>query len=275
MNIEQKAYTLGDLGHANSGVSVKSAEELESMWAAGQIVGQTLQHLRTIIAPGMRTRELDAIAERKIRSSGGVPAFKGYRGFPGTLCVSVNQQVVHGIPGNLIIKDGDVVSLDLGAIVDGFYGDSAITVAVGHVSEQAERLLQVCEASLWAGIKQVYPGNRLGDISAAVEGSIEQSGKYGIVRDYGGHGIGRALHEEPFVPNFGPAGRGMLLRSGMVLAIEPMVNLGGDGTRELGDHWTVVTADGSWSAHFEHTVAVTDGGPRVLTAVGSSVTPVE
>jgi len=167
----------------------------------------------------------------------------------------------------LVIREGDIVSLDLGAIVDGFYGDGAITVAVGEVPERVQRLLQVCEASLMAGIAQARPGNRLGDISAAVQGEIERRGKYGIVREYGGHGIGRALHEEPFIPNFGPPGRGVLLRPGMVIAIEPMVNLGGDGTRVLPDQWTVVTADGSLSAHFEHTVAITGEGPQILTAV--------
>jgi methionyl aminopeptidase len=237
------------------------------MGEAGRIVGLTLQKLRETIEPGMHTLELDVIAEKEIRRLGGKPAFKGYRGFPATLCVSVNDQIVHGIPGNKLIKEGDIVSLDLGAIVDGFYGDSAITVAVKGLSDAERRLLDVCEASLWAGIDQVRAGNRLGDISAAIQGEIERSGPYGIVREYGGHGIGRALHEEPFLPNFGPPSRGMVLRPGMVIAIEPMVNLGGDTTRVLSDRWTVVTADKSLSAHFEHTVAVTEDGPQVLTKV--------
>jgi len=236
------------------------------MREAGYIVGRALQKLRESIQPGMRTRDLDSIAEQEIRRLGGKPAFKGYRDFPATLCVSVNEQIVHGIPGDLVVRNGYIVSLDLGAIVDGFYGDSAITVAVGGVPLREQRLLQVCEAGLHAGIQQMRPGNRLGDVSAAIQGSIARDGQYGIVREYGGHGVGRALHEEPFLPNFGPAGRGMLLRPGMVIAIEPMVNLGGDDTRVLPDRWTVVTVDGARSAHFEHTVAVTEGSPVVLTA---------
>ena len=264
---QQSAYNMAELGRTGGGITLKSAQELVSMREAGRIVGLAHQKLRESVRPGMRTRDLDAIAEREIRSLGGMPAFKGYRGFPATLCVSVNDQIVHGIPGDLVIKEGDVVSLDLGAIVDGYYGDAAITVTVGTVPELVQRLLEVCEASLHAGIAQARAGNRLTDISAAVQGEIERQGKYGIVRDYGGHGIGRALHEEPFIPNFGQPGRGVLLRSGMVIAIEPMVNLGGDATRVLADEWTVVTADGSLSAHFEHTVAITEDGPQVLTAV--------
>ena len=266
MKTQKSPYDLAPLGRSGNGVTIKSPKELESMREAGKIVGLTLQKLRASIEPGMRTRDLDAIAEKEIRNLGGKTAFKGYRGFPCTLCVSVNQQIVHGIPGDLVVNEGDIVSLDLGAIVDGFYGDSAITVAVGEVSEADRRLMEVCESSLWAGIAQVRPGNRLGDISAAIQADIEQSGRYGIVREYGGHGIGRMLHEEPFVPNFGLPDRGMLLRPGMVIAIEPMVNLGGDDTRVLADRWTVETADGSRSAHFEHTVAITEEGSQVLTA---------
>jgi methionyl aminopeptidase len=237
------------------------------MREAGKIVGLTLKKLREVIKPGISTVELDRFAEQEIRKQGGIPAFKGYRGFPGTVCVSVNEQIVHGIPGELVIRYGDIVSLDLGAIVDGFYGDSAITVGVGAISTEDQRLLQVCEDSLWAGIRQVCPNNRIGDIGAKIEETIENHGRYGIVREYGGHGIGHMLHEEPFIPNFGLPGRGLMLRSGMVIAIEPMVNLGGDATRVLNDNWTVVTVDGARSAHFEHTVAVTNEGFEVLTSV--------
>ena len=267
MKTQKSPYNIALAGPAGNGMTIKSAKELESMREAGRMVGLTLQKLKAAIRPGMRTLDLDVIAEREVRSMGGKPAFKGYRGFPSTLCVSVNQQIVHGIPGELVVNQGDIVSLDLGAIVDGLYGDSAITVAVGEASQEDQRLLEVCESSLWAGIRQVRAGNRLGDVSSAIEHEIRRSGPYGIVREYGGHGVGYALHEEPFVPNFGAPGRGLMLRSGMVIAIEPMVNLGGDDTRVLADRWTVVTADGSRSAHFEHTVAVTDGGPEVLTAV--------
>lgn len=254
-----------DLGQSGNGITIKSSSELESMREAGRIVGFVLRKLRHTIEPGIRTLELDVIAEKEIRRLGGIPAFKGYRGFPGTLCVSVNEQIVHGIPGGQVIQEGDIVSLDLGAIVDGLYGDSAITVPVGHVPEETKRLMEVCEASLFAGIQMVRPGNRLGDISAAIQNQIEKSGDYGIVREYGGHGVGRALHEEPFLPNFGAPSRGIMLRPGMVIAIEPMVNGGGDATKTLTDKWTVVTADNSISAHFEHTVAVTDNEPRILT----------
>jgi methionyl aminopeptidase len=253
-------------GDRDNGITIKSNEELNRMRDAGRIVGLTLQKLRELIEPGISTMELDRIAEREIRGQGGIPAFKGYRGFPGTLCVSVNEQIVHGIPSELVIKNGDIVSLDLGAIVDGFYGDSAVTVGVGSISIEDQRLLEVCENSLWAGIRQVRPNNRIGDIGAKIEETIENHGRYGIVREYGGHGIGHLLHEEPFIPNFGLPGRGLLLRPGMVIAIEPMVNLGGDSTRVLDDNWTVVTADGARSAHFEHTVAVTNEGFEVLTS---------
>ena len=265
MTSQQPAYKLTAVGRSGSGVSIKSSQELEAMRAAGGIVGATLKKLRESIEPGMRTRELDAIAERHIRSLGGKPAFKGYRGFPATLCVSVNDEVVHGIPGGRVIREGDIVSLDLGAIVDGLYGDAAITVTVGGVPKRELRLLEVCEASLHAGIAQARPGNRLGDVSAAIQAEVERGESYGLVRQYGGHGIGRSLHEEPFLPNFGQAGRGLLLESGMVIAIEPMVNLGDEDTRVMPDGWTVVTTDGSRSAHFEHTVAITDDGPVVLT----------
>lgn len=237
------------------------------MWEAGQIVGKTHQVLRRSVAPGISTLELDAIAEREIRGMGGTPAFKGYRGFPGTLCVSVNDEIVHGIPGGRVVEDGDLVSLDLGAIVGGLYGDAAITVSVGEPSEALQRLLDAGEAGLYAGIAQSLAGNRIGDISSAIQQEIERHGAYGIVREYVGHGIGRQLHEQPSVPNYGPAGRGVQLRENMAIAIEPMVNLGTHETVLLDDDWTVKTADASPSVHFEHTVIITGGEPIITTKV--------
>lgn len=237
------------------------------MTEAGRITGLTLLKLRDSIAAGMTTADMDAIAEREIRALGGLPAFKGYRGFPATLCISLNEEIVHGIPGSRVIKDGDIVGLDLGAIVDGMYGDSALTVAVGETSQEINEQMETGRAALLAGIAKVRAGNRVGDVSAAVQEEIERRGRYGIVREYVGHGIGRQLHEEPSVPNYGAAGRGPLLRPGMAIAIEPMVNLGTQETRVLDDDWTVVTADGMPSVHFEHTVLVTDGDPIVTTSV--------
>ena len=264
--MQHYAFSTIEASAIATGPTVKSARELELMREAGRVVGFTLGLLRAALEPGITTRELDAMAEREIRGQGAIPAFKGYRDFPATLCVSVNEQVVHGIPGDRVISEGDIVSMDLGAIVDGLYGDAAITVAAGSVPEEVSRLLQVTQESLMAGVRAVRPGNRIGDVSAAVQTDVERQGTYGIVREYVGHGIGRALHEEPQVPNYGISGRGPLLQAGMVLAIEPMVNLGGAETRVLEDGWTVVTADGSLSAHFEHSVAVTDGEPVVMTA---------
>ena len=252
---------------AGTGVTVKSKRELDLMWEAGQIVGHAHNVLRSSVAAGMTTRELDAIAEREIVALGGKPAFKGYRGFPATLCVSINDEIVHGIPGGAVIEAGDLVSLDLGAIVGGLYGDAAITVPVGPVPDELTALLEAGEASLWAGIGEVRPGRRIGDVSAAIQAEVERRGDYGIVREYVGHGIGTRLHEDPQVPNFGVAGRGLLLRAGMAIAIEPMVNLGTHETRVLDDDWTVVTADGSRSVHFEHTILVTDGEPIITTKV--------
>lgn len=237
------------------------------MTEAGRITGLTLLKLRDAIKAGMTTADMDEIAEREIRALGGIPAFKGYRGFPATLCISLNEQIVHGIPGGRVIKDGDIVGLDLGAIVDGMYGDSALTVAVGETKDEIKAQMETGRAALFAGIAQVRAGNRVGDVSAAVQEEIERRGRYGIVREYVGHGIGRQLHEEPSVPNYGAAGRGPLLRPGMAIAIEPMVNLGTQETRVLDDDWTVVTADGKPSVHFEHTVVVTEGDPIVTTKV--------
>jgi methionyl aminopeptidase len=237
------------------------------MIEAGRITGLTLLKLRDSIAAGMTTADMDAIAEREIRALGGIPAFKGYRGFPATLCISINEEIVHGIPGGRVIKELDIVGLDLGAIVDGMYGDSALTVSVGEPQKVVQEQLETGRAALFAGIAMVRAGNRIGDISAAVQEEIERRGKYGIVREYVGHGIGRNLHEEPQVPNFGSPARGPLLRPGMARAIEPMVNLGTNATRVLDDDWTVVTADGMPSVHFEHTVIVTEGDPVVTTKV--------
>jgi len=228
------------------------------------LVAQTLEALKGLISPGVTTEELDRFAEEFIRERGGIPAFKGYRGYPKTLCVSVNEEVVHGIPDKRRLKEGDIVSLDLGVVIDGYYGDAAITVAVGEVSEVAKRLIKVTEEALYKGIEQARPGNRLTDISHVIQRHVEEAG-FSVVREFVGHGIGRQLHEEPQVPNFGPPNRGPLLEVGMVLAIEPMVNAGTWQVRISKNGWTVVTADGSLSAHFEHTVAITSNGPEILT----------
>lgn len=242
----------------------KSPGELEIMREAGRVTALALRLVGEAVAPGVTTETLDRIAEDAIRSAGAVPAFKGYHDFPATICASLNDQVVHGIPGSSPLREGDILSVDVGAIVDGYYGDSAKTFAVGEVSDEAIALMDVTRRSLEAGIAACVPGMRLYDISAAIQRVAEEPG-YGIVREYVGHGIGRAMHEEPQVPNFGPAGRGPTLAAGMVFAIEPMINAGGAPVRSLNDGWTVVTEDGSLSAHFEHTVAVTEEGPRILT----------
>ncbi|MBL76592.1 MAG: type I methionyl aminopeptidase [Chloroflexi bacterium] len=252
---------------SSNGITVKTSAELDRMLEAGRITGEVLSVLRDSISEGMTTYELDQIAEKEIRQRGGIPAFKGYRGFPGTLCVSVNEEIVHGIPSGRVIENGDVIGLDLGAIVDGLYGDSAITVAVGNQSIETLDQIATGKAALFAGIEQVRSGNRIGDVSNAIEAEICRRGKFGIVREYVGHGIGRRLHEEPSVPNFGPSDRGPVLKPGMAIAIEPMINLGGDETRVLEDDWTVVTADGTVSVHFEHTIIVTENEPIITTKV--------
>jgi methionyl aminopeptidase len=267
VNVRTLDSGLGVGKRTGNGITVKSQKELDRMMEAGRITGLTLLKLRDSIAAGMTTADMDAIAEREIRALGGIPAFKGYRGFPATLCISINEEIVHGIPGGRVIKELDIVGLDLGAIVDGMYGDSALTVSVGEPQQVVREQMDTGRAALFAGIAQVRAGNRIGDVSAAVQAEIERRGNYGIVREYVGHGIGRNLHEEPQVPNFGSAGRGPLLRSGMAIAIEPMVNLGTNATRVLDDDWTVVTADGMPSVHFEHTVIVTEGEPVVSTKV--------
>ena len=244
----------------------KRADELEKMRRAGRVVGEALEILQKAVRPGVTTAELDEIAEREIRARGAIPSFKGYRGFPATICTSLNSEIVHGIPGKRVLKEGDLMKLDCGAIVEGYHGDAAVTIAVGEVSPEALKLIEATERALQAGIAEARPGNRIHDIGAAVQTVAEGAG-FSVVREYVGHGIGRALHEDPPVPNYGKPGTGLALEAGLVIAIEPMVNVGSYGTRLLPDGWTVVTADGALSAHFEHTIAITDDGPEVLTAV--------
>ncbi|NTU71019.1 MAG: type I methionyl aminopeptidase [Coriobacteriia bacterium] len=243
----------------------KSAAEIELMREAGRVSARALRLVGDAVRPGVTTEELDALAEEAIRAEGGVPAFKGYHGFPKTLCTSLNSQVVHGIPSELIeLVEGDILSVDVGAIVGGYYGDNAATFAVGTISDGAQRLLDATAASLQAGIAECVPGKRLFDIGYAVQTVAEGAG-FAVVREYVGHGIGRNMHEHPNVPNYGVPGKGPKLEVGMVLAIEPMVNFGGAEVESLPDGWTVATLDGSLSAHFEHTVAITADGPLVLT----------
>jgi methionyl aminopeptidase len=242
----------------------KSARELELMAAAGEVVARTHELMREHVRPGVTTGELDRIAEEYIRSEGGVPTFKGYRGYPAALCISRNDMVVHGIPGRDALADGDVVSIDVGVTLGGFVADSAWSYAVGEISDEAQRLLEACEASLMAGLEQARVGNRIGDISHAVQTVVEDAG-FAVVRSLVGHGVGRDMHEEPQIPNFGEPGRGPLLAAGMTLAIEPMITAGHPDVVLLEDRWSIVTEDGSLSAHFEHTVAVTEHGPRILT----------
>jgi len=234
------------------------------MRQAGRIVAIVLEMLTKQIRPGMKTKELDTIVARELEKQGAKPSFKGYRGFPANLCVSINDEIVHGIPGERVLTEGDIVSLDLGAIFMGFHGDAALTVGVGDISPQARQLIETAEGGLQAGIAVAYPGARLGDISAAIQNYAESRG-YSVVREYTGHGIGREMHEEPLIPNFGTPGSGPVLRKGMTFALEPMVNAGGYRTKVGNDHWTVLTDDGSLSAHFEHTIAITDAEPEVLT----------
>lgn len=245
----------------------KSPEEIERMRRAGRIVAQTIQRLTQAVRPGMTTSDLDRIAEESIRAESAVPSFKGYRGFPASICTSVNEQVVHGIPGPHVLRWGDLLSLDVGAVWEGYHGDSAVSVFVGGEApnDTAEKLVRVTEDALEAGISQLRDGGRLSDVGHAVQQVVEGAG-FGVVREYVGHGIGRALHEDPPIPNYGDRGRGPKIRPGLVVAIEPMVNAGDWRTRLLGDRWTVVTLDGKLSAHFEHTIAITDDGPEVLTA---------
>ena len=236
------------------------------MRRAGRIVADTIVRLVEAVRPGMTTADLDEIAEGLIRGEGAIPSFKGYRGFPASICTSVNEEIVHGIPGKRVLREGDLLSLDVGAIWEGYHGDSAVSLFVGEPpSSEAEKLVRVTEESLDAGIAQLRSGKRLSDVGNAIQQVAEGAG-FSVVREYVGHGIGRSLHEDPPIPNYGPPSRGPEMRPGWVLAVEPMVNVGGWETRLLADEWTVVTADGSLSAHFEHTIAVTEDGPEVLTA---------
>ncbi|REE98144.1 type I methionyl aminopeptidase [Thermomonospora umbrina] len=249
-------------------IQIKSPDQVELMRAAGLLVGRTLELLRESVKPGITTADLDAIAEDHIRSHDGIPSFKGYHGFPATICASVNEEIVHGIPSpRKVLRDGDVISIDCGAIVEGWHGDAAITVPVGPISAEQRRLLQVTEEALWHGLAAGRVGARLTDISHAIESYVRSQGRYGIVEGYGGHGIGTQMHMDPLIANHGAPGHGPELEPGMCFAVEPMVNLGTKATRELDDGWTVVTTDGLHSAHFEHTFAVTEDGPRVLTAL--------
>jgi methionyl aminopeptidase len=244
----------------------RSAAELERMREAGRLVGEVLTELSAMIAPGVTTADLDRAAERRIVAAGAVPAFKGYHGYPATICSSINEEVIHGIPsGRRILQEGDVVSIDVGASLDGYYGDSAMTVPVGPVSEEAATLLRVTEEALYKAIERARPGGRISDIGHAVQQHVEAFG-FSVVREFVGHGIGQRMHEEPQVPNYGEPGHGPRLTEGMVLAIEPMVNAGKPAVKVLADGWTAVTRDGCLSAHFEHTVAVTSGEPWILTA---------
>lgn len=244
-------------------VFLRKPEEIDRIRKSNVIVAEILAALRDRVKPGVTTLELDEFSEKMARKKGAVPAFKGYKNYPFSLCASINFQVVHGMPSGRKLREGDIVSLDFGVCCDGYYGDAAITVPVGNVSPNAERLMSVTEAGLYEGIKQAKAGNRLGDISAAVQECVESAG-YSVVRDFVGHGIGKNLHEDPQIPNFGVAGRGIELKVGMVLAIEPMVNEGTCRVKVLADGWTAVTEDGKLSAHFEHSVAVTENGPEIL-----------
>ncbi|HEX5834542.1 MAG TPA: type I methionyl aminopeptidase [Pyrinomonadaceae bacterium] len=244
----------------------KSKRELDKMRAAGRLVGEVLAHLRTLVAPGVTTMEIDRAAEKMIRDAGALPTFKGYNGFPYSICASVNEQVVHGFPSNYQLQEGDIFSIDVGVTLEGFVGDTATTVPVGNVSEDRLKLIQVTEECLERAIEQCRAGKHLGDIGWAVQEHAEANG-YSIVRDYVGHGIGRRMHEDPQIPNYGRPGLGQKIKSGYVFAVEPMVNLGTHHTKVLSDGWTVVTMDGQPSAHVEHTIAITEEGPEVLTLV--------
>ena len=250
----------------NGGITIKSSKELQYMELAGSIVGSALTLLKKSVEPGITTKELDTIAYKEITKLGAKPTFKGYRGFPATICASVNEEIVHGIPGKRVLKDGDIIKMDVGATINGFIGDAAISVAVGKVSLDAKQLMDATEEGLKKGIDAAQPGNRIGDIGTAVQTYGESLG-YGVVREFVGHGVGRHLHEEPQVPNYrDPSkGPGPILKPGMCIAIEPMFNIGGWETHILDDDWTVVTKDGTLSSHFEHTIAITDDGPKILT----------
>lgn len=245
-------------------INLKSKREIEIMRNASRIVAEVLAELRSRCKPGVMTRELDRVAEEKAVRQGGKPAFKGYRGFPGSLCTSINQQVVHGIPGNYELKDGDIVGLDFGVFYKGYFGDAATTVPIGKISSETEVLLRITQECLDLGIEQMVPDNYLSDLSRAIQVHAETNG-FSLVKEFGGHGIGKSLHEDPMVLNYVTNGRGIKFKKGLVLAVEPMVNMGTDRVQILSDGWTVVTLDGKPSAHFEHTVAITENGPEILT----------
>ena len=245
-------------------IILKSPQEIEKISHACRVVAMTLIYLKDKVDPGVTTQELDRLAEEFMVKQGARPAFKGYRDFPCTICTSINEEVVHGIPSKKHLEEGDIIGIDVGAVVEGYFGDAAITFPVGKIAPNVQRLLEVTEQALYEGISQAYPGNRLSDISHAIQERAEAAG-FGVVRDFVGHGIGKNLHEDPQVPNFGLPGQGPRLKEGMVLAIEPMINMGGAPVKVLEDNWTVVTQDGSLSAHFEHTISVTPQGPMILT----------
>lgn len=244
-------------------IIIKSKREIEYLRKSNAIVAEVFEKIKKEVAPGVQTKELDRIAEDIIRSKGALPAFKGYKGFPATVCISINEEVVHGIPGQRRLKEGDIVSIDVGVNLDGYFGDGAITLAVGEVDEIGKKLIEVTEKALYIGIKKAKPGNRLFDISNAIQTWVESNG-FSVVRDFVGHGIGKDLHEEPQIPNFGPPNQGPRIEEGMVFALEPMVNEGTHIVKILSDGWTVVTADGKRSAHFEHTIAITGDEPEIL-----------
>ncbi len=251
-------------------INLKTKHELDLMAAAGRLLNSVITEMRGACQAGVSTGDLDRLADKLIRAGGARPGFLGYQDFPKSTCISVNDEVVHGIPGKRLVRDGDIVSLDLGLVLEGFWADMGCTVPVGRVSAEAERLIRVTEEAFWAGVEKARPGGRLGDISAAIQAHVEGAG-YSVVREFVGHGIGRNMHEDPQVPNFGLAGTGPELKPGMTLAIEPMVNAGAPGVYIKPDGWTVMTADGRLSAYFEHTVAVTAEGPRVLTLADPSL----
>ena len=245
-------------------ITMKSSREIEIMRRSGKITSSVLSNLVRTAKPGMTLRDVDRLAEKGIRERGGVPTFKGYHGFPASICASLNEVVVHGIPGDQVLKDGDILSIDIGTTFEGYVSDTAITIPIGNVSEEAKRLLRVTQESLMHGIAAMQKGNRLSDIGCAIQKHAEANG-YGVVRALVGHGVGKKMHEEPQVPNWGDAGKGIVLRPGLVLAIEPMITEGTYDVETLKDGWTVITADGKLAAHFEHTIALTDAGPRILT----------
>lgn len=248
-------------------IILKSKEEIDRIRESNRIVAEVLRKLEEIIAPGITTKDIDGMAEEMAKKYKARPAFKGYRGYPASVCTSLNSEVVHGIPSSRELQEGDIISLDFGIYFKGYYGDAAITVPVGDVPDRGKKLIRITEESLYKGIDEARPGNRLGDISAAVQEHVEAAG-FSVVRDFVGHGIGKGLHEDPQIPNYGTRGRGIVLREGMVFAIEPMVNEGTFDVTVTGDGWTVVTKDGKLSAHFEHTVAICDNGPEILSTVG-------